>query len=127
MDPLERHLEKPVTEMTATELVVYMRIYMREYHGIDMPTDDLVDRKTIEAFQRRYGREVAGRIVQWVMLHHKGRKDGRLVTTSVFSARMKWWTDMMYLELQDDDRKRATASVDDVQAEEGFTDLRSLR
>lgn len=121
LDPIERQFGKSVMVMTASELLSYIKEYFNAY-GVDLVVDDMVDRKTLEAFQLRYTRGRAGQIVQWVMLRRRGRKDGRFITPSIFSKPMKWWTDEVWMEIQADrECERRTAASEVV-----FADMRSL-
>lgn len=99
-DPIEELMGKDVEEMTGGELAVYIREYLKVM-GVDMPLDSIVDRKTMEAFKRRYPGDRAGRIVQHAMLVMGGRKDGEWIRTAMFSQKMKWWTDKIWAEVQD--------------------------
>lgn len=99
-DPIEKYMDTRVEDMTPSEMATYMKLYLSNRYNIDLPLDGIKERKTFEAFKKRYPNGVAGRILQWVMMHHGGRKDGQYITSSVFSAAMSWWTDKMYLELQ---------------------------
>ena len=126
MDPIERILGQSVTTMDASSLVSYIKTYLTERYDIELPVDGIIERKTIESFQKRYGKDKAGRIVQHVMLHHQGRKDGRYVTTSVFSTKMKWWCDLMYMELQAKQMRSSNTMAGTAEAESGFFDLKQL-
>ena len=48
--------------------------------------------------------------------HHQGRRDGKPITYSTFSKNMKWWTDILYLELQEAAQRQAA----NVEAAQGF-------
>lgn len=126
MDPIEKLMDCRVADMTGSELATYIKTYLSARWDIEMPMDGLVERKTMEAFKRRYPGDRAGRIVQWVMLHHHGRKDGRYITTSVFSQKMKWWCDMMYLELQAHEQREAATQVGTEKLTEKFFDMSDL-
>lgn len=99
-DPLEKHLDCRVEDMTGSEMAAYLKLYLSTRYHLDLPHDGIKERKTMDAFIRRYPNGKAGRILQWVVMHHQGRKDGQYVTTAQFSRAMGWWTDLMYLELQ---------------------------
>ena len=126
MDPIERRMDCRVENMTAAELATYIKTYLYEVHDIDLPMDGIVERKTLEAFQRRYPDGKAGQIVQWVMLHHKGRRNGEFVSTAVFSKGMKWWTDKMYMEMQQHSQRRRRHEADEETLKGQFFDLGSL-
>lgn len=126
LDPIERLMDKPVTQMGPAELVSYVKTYQREVHGIDMPTDELIDRKIMEAFINRYPEGMAGKIVQHLMLVHQGRKGSSLVTPTVFSKGMKWWTDTLYMEVQERDKREQRVERTNTEVKGRFFDLGNL-
>ena len=125
-DPIEKEIGKPVEEMTPAELVSYIVTYFKARYGIELTPDWLIDRKILESFQKRYGKEKAGRIVQWVMIRKGGKKDGKYITFTIFSKGMKWWTDIQDLEVQEDIRNRQKKAETDQVTDEGFFSLDDL-
>lgn len=125
-DPVERYMDCRVEDMTASELAAYMKLCLSTLYNLDLPHDGIVERKTFEAFMRRYPSGKGGRIVQWVMMHHKGRKDGEYVTSATFSHAMKWWTDKMYMEMQDADQRAAGTQTGNVALKSMFSGAESM-
>jgi hypothetical protein len=125
-DPIEKKIGKPVEEMTPGELVSYVVSYFKARYDIELTPDWIIDRKILESFQKRYGKEKAGRIVQWVMIRKEGKKDGRYITFTIFSKGMKWWTDIQDLEVQDDRKNRETRKAAQKVADAGFFSLDDL-
>lgn len=126
-DPIEQLMGKSVEKMVAAELVTYMKTYLNERYEIDLPVEGIVERKTLESFQRRYGQAKAGRIVQWVMLRRGGRKDGAYITPSAFCLAMKWWTDQVYLEIQQEQQREENRLPGQEEMDRRFFDMRRLK
>ena len=115
MDAVEQMLGKQVEDLTDTELVVYVKTSMKEINGLDLPVQGQRERAIMAGLKRTYGRD-AGKIIKWVFHHHHGRRDGKPITYSMFSKNMKWWTDIMYLELQEAAQRQAA----NAEAAQGF-------
>lgn len=115
MDSIEEMLGKSVEDLTDTELVVYVKTSMKEINGLDLPVQGQRERAIMAGLKRTYGRD-AGKIIKWVFQHHQGRRDGKPVTYSTFSKNMKWWTDILYLELQEAAQRQAA----NAEAAQGF-------
>lgn len=121
MDAVEQMLGKQVEDLTDTELVVYVKTSMKEINGLELPVQGQRERAIMAGLKRTYGRD-AGKIIKWVFQHHQGRRDGKPITYSMFSKNMKWWTDIMYLELQEAAQQQASNSA----AVQGFFKLTDL-
>ena len=115
MDAVEQMLGKPVYELSDNELVVYVKTSMKQVNNLELPVEGMRERSIMAALKRTYGPD-AGKIVKWVFSRHQGRKEGKPVTYSTFSKNMKWWTDIMYLELQEAAQNEAANAV----AAQGF-------
>jgi len=115
MDSIEEMLGKSVEDLTDTELVVYVKTSMKEINGLDLPVQGMRERSIMAGLKRTYGPD-AGKIVKWAFQHHQGRRDGKPITYSTFSKNMKWWTDILYLELQEAAQRQAA----NVEAAQGF-------
>ena len=115
MDAVEQMLGKPVYELSDNELVVYVKTSMKEINGLDLPVQGMRERSIMAGLKRTYGPD-AGKIVKWAFQHHQGRRDGKPITYSTFSKNMKWWTDILYLELQEAAQRQAA----NVEAAQGF-------
>ena len=117
-DPIEKMMDKYVEDMDASDLVVYMKTYL-EVYGIHLQVDGLIERKILESFLKRYPGN-GGRIMKYVMLVLKGKKDGRYVTWTSFSKGMKWWTDQCLVDLQQaaQERRAKAASQTNVTDED---------
>jgi hypothetical protein len=63
--------------------------------------EGLKERAVFKGLQRVYGRANAGNIVKWAFYHHKGRFRDEPVGFFMFSKGNKWWTDKLYLEMQE--------------------------
>lgn len=124
-DPIEDLMGKDVEDMTGGELAVYIREYLKIV-GIDMPMDGIVERKTMESFKRRYPGDRAGRIVQYAMLSGGGRKDGEWIRTAMFSQRMKWWTDKLWGEVQEESLRQQSWQENREEVESGWATLDDL-
>lgn len=120
-DPIERQMGKNVEEMTSSDLVTYIRTYLKAV-GVDLPISGPQERATIESFKRRYPDGRAGRIIQHAMLRRGGRKDGKWITPAFFSKAMKWWTDDLWLEAQDEDERERQWSAEAEQVDSGWLD-----
>lgn len=120
-DPIERQMGKDVEEMTSADLVTYMRTYLKAV-GVDLPISGPQERATIESFRKRYPKGRAGRIIQHAMLRRGGRKDGKWITPAFFSKAMKWWTDDLWLEAQEEDEREREWSQDKTEVESGWLD-----
>lgn len=125
-DPIEKLMDKSVEVMTASDLVTYMKTYLEARYSIELAVDGIVERKTLESFQKRYGKAKAGRIVQHVLFHHGGRKDGKYVTPTLFNMKMKWWTDEMDFEMQKARQKAEGRVADQARVESGFASLTDI-
>lgn len=126
LDPIERLVGKPVEDMTGGELAVYMKLYLENMYGIHVVYDQVIDRKIMESLQKRYGRDIAGRIVQHVMLRRGGKKGDGYVTSSCFSTGMKWWTDDVYQELQAREQRERQQAATEQSASAGWFDVNKL-
>lgn len=115
MDAVEQMLGKPVYELSDNELVTYVKTSLREVNGLELPVQGMRERSIMAGLKRTYGRD-AGKIVKWAFQHHQGRRDGKPITYSTFSKNMKWWTDILYLELQEHAQRQAA----NVTAAQGF-------
>ena len=115
MDAVEQMLGKPVYELSDNELVVYVKTSMKQVNNLELPVQGMRERSIMAALKRTYGPD-AGKIVKWAFSRHQGRKEGKPVTYSTFSKNMKWWTDIMYLELQEAAQNEAANAV----AAQGF-------
>lgn len=117
LDPLEKNVfRKPVTEMTAADLVSYIQTYQSVVHGVTLAVDPTVprERAIFKGLQKQYGNEDAGLIVKWVFWRYQGKWDGKIISYFDFQKSMKWWTDRMHTEMQvhrnDEQSKKTTAS-----------------
>lgn len=118
LDPIERVLEKPVTRMTASELVTYIRQYHAAF-DYDMPVR-VHHRQVMQRFMDT--NEHAGRIVQFAMLRLGGRReDGSPITPSSFSTKMQWWIDKVYYEMQVAERRDREVREQSGEVEGGWT------
>lgn len=100
-DPLEKYLNKLVTEMTAEDLISYIKTYMSTVYELELVIDPSIprERSVFRALKKTYG-EDAGLIVKWVFWKYKGKVEDRYVNFFDFQKSRKWWTDLMYQELQ---------------------------
>lgn len=101
LDPLEKHLNKSVYEMTAEDLVTYIKTYMSTVYGLQLMVDPSVprERAVFKGLKTVYGDD-AGLIVKWVFWKYQGKYDGEFVHYFNFQRSRKWWTDLMYQEAQ---------------------------
>jgi len=101
LDPLEEYLKKPVTEMTPEDLITYIKTYMSTVHGLELVVDPTIprERSTFKGLKNTYG-DNAGLIVKWVLWKYQGKYSGEYINYFSFVKGRKWWTDLMYQELQ---------------------------
>ena len=119
LDPIERDMGTAVEDMMASELVTYMRKYHAAF-GVDMPVHEHASRKTMQAFKDRYPNGKAGKIVQYAMLVLGGMKDGERITTSQFAKSMTWWTDKLWLAVQEREKDEADWEASRGEVESGW-------
>lgn len=102
LDPLEKLMKKRVQDMTPGDLISYITTYMKEVHEVKLVTDPSVpkERAVFRGLQKTYGQD-AGLIVKWVFWKYQGKYDGKLINFLSFQKACKWWTDIMYTELQE--------------------------
>lgn len=103
LDPLEKNVfKKPVTEMTAADLISYIKTYQEVVHEITLAIDPTTprERAIFKGLIRQYGPD-AGLIVKWVFWKYQGKWDGKLINFYDFQKSMKWWLDQMYTEMQE--------------------------
>jgi len=127
LDAAELTLGKPVTSMTDSELVSYLKLAVRHHQDIDIPVDGNPERAVMAALKRTYGPD-AGNIVKWCCWHHgakmgQGKMAGQVVGYFSFAKGMKWFTDMLYVELQQHLKAEVTRVVADRKASAGFARL----
>lgn len=101
LDALEKYFKKPVVEMTADDLVSYVKLYMKVVHRLELPVDPSVprERSVFLGLKKTYGSD-AGLVVKWVLWKYRGIWEGKPIGYFDFQKKMKWWTDQMYQELQ---------------------------
>lgn len=87
-------------DMTADQLVAYIKSYQSAF-GLNLRVEGLKERAVFKGLQRVYGKANAGNIVKWAFYHHKGRFRDEPVGFFMFSKGNKWWTDKLYLEMQE--------------------------
>lgn len=109
-DPVEDDLGKTVDLMNADELSAYLRMYLQARHGAAPPMDGFRERSVMTGLQSFYGRADAGRIVKWACWHHDAKFRGQCLGYFSFSKKMRWLTDLMFMEMQD--HLRRTAAYD---------------
>jgi len=118
-DPIEKFMDTDVEEMMASELVTYMRKYHAAF-GFDMPVHEHASRKTMQAFKDRYPNGKAGKIVQHAMLVLGGVKDGERITPAQFAKSMTWWTDKLWLAVQEREKTEADWDASREEVESGW-------
>jgi hypothetical protein len=111
-------------DMSPDQLVSYIKSY-QEAFGLNLKVEGQKERAVFRALQNLYGKADAGRIVKWAFYHHKGRFRDEPVGFFIFSKGNKWWTDKLYLEMQEGMRK-ATKVPTSYAAAASQAGLRSL-
>lgn len=122
LDAVETMMGKSVEFMNANELVTYIKTWIKAVYELDLPASAHREKAIFSSLKRTYGDRAAGRIVKWPFWKYDGKRNGEYVTYGTFSKGMKWWTDIMYLEMQEHVRrevKRDTASA-------GFAKLQDI-
>ena len=113
-DPLEEDMGVRCEDMTPDQLVAYIKSYQAAF-GLNLRVDGLKERAVFRGLQKLYGKANAGNIVKWAFYHHKGRFRDEPVGFFMFSKGNKWWTDKLYLEMQEslakDVRRQTTAGA----------------
>lgn len=99
-DPLEDDMGVRCEDMTPDQLVAYIKSYQSAF-GLNLRVEGLKERAVFRGLQRVYGKANAGNIVKWAFYHHKGRFRDEPVGFFMFSKGNKWWTDKLYLEMQE--------------------------
>ena len=107
LDDAENTLGKPVDLMTDTQLVSYIKMSLKNYSDLNLPVQGQRERSIMAALKRTYGSD-AGKIVKWAFYKHRGRKGATSITYSTFASGMKWWTDLLYVEMQEHLKSNAT-------------------
>lgn len=127
MDPIEERMKSPVTELEPDRLLSYFEWAKSEVLGIKVTPGGTNDLAIFKSFQERYGREDAGKIVQYAIFK-KGAKapDGSVLTASSFVANNKWITDSLHAEMQLEEKKLHHDSERDKELRVGFASLKDL-
>lgn len=112
-DPLEDDMGVRCENMTADQLVAYIKAYQGAF-GLNLKVEGLKERAVFRGLQRVYGQADAGRIVKWAFYQHKGRFRDEAINFFHFSKGNKWLTDKFYLEMQDSLRKQAARTYTSV-------------
>ena len=107
-DPLEQDMNVRCEDMSPDQLVCYIKSY-QEAFGLNLKVEGQKERAVFRALQRLYGKADAGRIVKWAFYHHMGRFRDEPVGFFIFSKGNKWWTDKLYMEIQEEMRKSSAA------------------
>lgn len=107
-DPLEQDMGVLCRDMTADQLVAYIKSY-QEAFGLNLKVEGFKERAVFRGLQRIYGKDNAGLIVKWAFYQHRGRFRDEAINFFHFSQGNKWLTDKFYLELQQDTVKNDPA------------------
>lgn len=125
LDAIEQSMGKPVTAMTAMELVSYVKIWIKAVYEVDLPVSPNRERFIFIALKKTYGND-AGRIVKWPFWKYDGKRNGEFVTYSTFSKGMKWITDIWYMELQEHVKREMAKKAPSETSLVGFGKLQDL-
>ena len=115
MDPIERRLTKPVEEMNGEELGNYIRLYLVSMYELELSEVTFKEKMIMDNFIKSYPTR-AGKMVQRIMMTHKGKVEGGdYVGYSCFSPGWRWWLDKISLEVQEKEnlekkREKGTSS-----------------
>lgn len=112
-DPLEDDMGVRCQDMNPDQLVAYIKAY-QEAFGLNLRVDGLKERAVFKALQRVYGKDNAGLIVKWAFYQHRGRFRDEPIGFFHFAKGNKWFTDRLYLEMQDalaKERQRTAAGA----------------
>ena len=124
MDPIEKRLAKPVGEMNGEELANYIRLYLVAMYDLELSEVTFKEKTTLENFIKSYPTR-AGKMVQRIMMVHKGKVEGgEYVGYSCFSPGWSWWLDKLSIEVQEKEnlQKKRDTGVSSV----GFLRLSDL-
>lgn len=122
-DPLEDDMGVRCQDMTPDQLVAYIKSYQQAF-GLNLRVEGLKERAVFRGLQRIYGKDNAGLIVKWAFYHHKGRFRDEPIGFFMFSKGNKWWTDKLYLEMQEEQAKARQRTATGVSL--GITSLADL-
>jgi hypothetical protein len=125
MDPLEEDMGVRCEQMSADQLIAYIKGYHAAF-DLNLKISGMPERSALTGLQRTYGKTDAGKIIKWVFYHHKGRHNGEPVTPLSFSKGRKWWTDKMHLEMQEATRITAPADYASAATDLGIRSLADL-
>jgi hypothetical protein len=103
-DPLEDDMGVRCQDMTPDQLVAYIKSYQSAF-GLNLRVEGLKERAVFKGLQRVYGKANAGNIVKWAFYHHRGRFRDEPIGFFLFSKGNKWWTDKLYMEMQEEQAK----------------------
>lgn len=125
LDMAEVTIGKPVTAMTDTELVSYLKLAVRHFQNIELAVDGTRERAVMAALKRTYGTR-AGQIVKWACWRHGGQYRGEVLGHLSFAKGRKWFTDILDRELQQHIKAERDRDAVEAQAAAGFARLEDL-
>jgi hypothetical protein len=125
LDAIEQSMGKPVCNMTAIELVTYVKMWIKAVYEVDLPVSANRERYIFSGLKRTYGND-AGRIVKWPFWKYDGKRSGEFVTYSTFSKGMKWITDIWYMEMQEQIKREMAQKTPSGNPLRGFGTLQDL-
>lgn len=104
-DPLEQDMSVLVEDMTADQLVNYLREYQEQLNDVRIAISGYPETARMKWLIETYGQPDAGRIIKWTYWCHRGKWTGRdgkqeFIKPMRFNAKMKWWVDEMHSEMQ---------------------------
>lgn len=126
LDAIEQSMGKSVTNMTALELVSYVKMWIKAVYEVELPVSANRERYIFAGLKRTYGNEAAGNIVKWPFWKYDGKRNSEYVTYSTFAKGMKWLTDIWYLELQEQVKREMAKKTSSGNSLKGFGTLQDL-
>ncbi len=125
LDPAELTLGKPVTAMTDTELVSYLKVAIKQAQDIDLVVKGNPERAIMANLKSLYGQR-AGLIVKWAIWHHGGKFRDDLISHRSFTKGRKWFTDKLDWEMQDYVKRQALQEIENRTAMAALARLEDL-
>lgn len=98
-DEGEVHLDKPVTELTAQELLRYALYMFEQTMGFRYAVNWPKDFRTFDWLVNTYGQRESGLMIKWLFYRYQGVFDNETFAPSWFCAPRKWWIDQRRAEV----------------------------
>lgn len=91
--------------ITARDLLIYFVDRYKETHGFNYVVEWVKEIAIFKSFIERYGSD-AGPMVQLLFDKHNGKMNDIVLTATAFTKGSKWMQDKLYIELQQEKKKK---------------------